>query len=218
MYFLTPSTFLAAVLLGGAVGAGCVGASRCSPAQIAPGIFQGCKPTTQADFEALHRDGIRTIISLEAFYYHTAPERAMAEQNGLVFIDIPVWPLPLPPREKRVKEALLTLNDPSLRPIFVHCLVGADRANLITALYRVYYLNWSPQAAWEAMLRSGFHANIWLLGLKTYFWRHARRPDWVVNTAPSEPDLGDKPRQDNTHATFRAEPQHPPLKNSNALD
>jgi hypothetical protein len=90
----------------------------------------------------------------------------------------------LPPRDKRVKEALLALHNPSLHPIFVHCLVGADRTTLITALYRMYYQDWTPEAAWREMLKAGFHSNWWLLGFKTYFWKHTEKPDWVVADAP----------------------------------
>ena len=83
------------------------------------------------------------------------------------------------PREKRVKQALLILNDPSLRPIFIHCLLGQDRNTFIVGLYRVYFQDWTPQAAWQEMLRSGFHSQPRLRGFTTYFWRHTQKPNWV---------------------------------------
>ena len=40
--------------------------------------------------------------------------------------------------------------------------------------------DWTPEAAWAEMLRSGFHVRPTLRGFETYFWRHTRKPDWVV--------------------------------------
>jgi protein-tyrosine phosphatase len=61
------------------------------------------------------------------------------------------------------------LSDASLRPIFVHCLLGKDRTAFILGLYRVYYEDWPPEAAWAEMLRSGFHVRSTLRGFQTYF-------------------------------------------------
>ena len=78
-----------------------------------------------------------------------------------------------------MKQALLVLNDPSLRPIFVHCLLGKDRNTFIIGLYRVYFQNWTAQAAWEEMLRSGFRVRLTLRGFEIYFWSHTKKPDWA---------------------------------------
>ena len=71
------------------------------------------------------------------------------------------------------------MNDPNSQPIFVHCLVGDDRTTFVVGLYRVYFENWTPQEAWNEMLRRGYHARWWLSGLESYFWRHTRKPSWV---------------------------------------
>jgi protein-tyrosine phosphatase len=152
---------------------------KCSPAKIGPGVYQGCKPRTPADFAALRREGIRTIVNLETLYLHVEPERRLAEQNGIRFINIPLLASPLKPSERTVREILLTLHDPALHPIFIHCLVGYDRTTFIAALYRMYYLDWSPEAAWQKMLAERFHARWWLYGFKVYFWHHTQKPDWL---------------------------------------
>ena len=176
--------FPAALSLGMLATGGCV--TACAPAKAAPGIFTGSKPRTDADFRLLQTKGIRTILNVETLYSHVEPERRLAWQYGFDFRSVPIFPSPLQPREQRVKEALLIISDRSLHPVFVHCLVGEDRATFLVALYRIYYENWQPEEAWREMLRAGFHDNWWLHGFRTYFWSHTHKPDWVQKKALSE--------------------------------
>jgi tyrosine-protein phosphatase SIW14 len=147
--------------------------------EVAPGVFEGPKPRSEADFDALRVKGVRTILSLEMMPWDIGPERRHARQNGIRYRDVPILASPFEPSEKRVKEALLTLHDRSLRPIFIHCLLGEDRSVFIVGLYRIYFQDWTPQAAWAEMLRSDFHDSLRLRGFTTYFWSHTRKPDWV---------------------------------------
>ncbi len=57
--------------------------------------------------------------------------------------------------------------------------LGEDRTAFILGLYRIYFQDWTPEAAWEEMLRSDFHAAFRLRGLSSYFWRHTEKPEWV---------------------------------------
>lgn len=190
---LRASVSLAAVwtIAAVALGAGCT-SPKCSPAQIGPGVYQGCKPRTSADFAALRREGIRTIVNLETLNLHVEPERRLAEQNGIRFINIPLLASPLKPSERTVRQILLTLHDPALQPIFIHCLAGYDRATFIAALYRMYYLDWPPEAAWQKLLTERFHARWWLYGFRTYFWEHTQKPDWL-EARPCAPEARGPP-------------------------
>ena len=159
---------LAATLAVATLSAGC--ASTSGPltiAEVSPGIFVGSKPSTPAHFDTLRAHGIRTILSLQQLPWDIYPERSSARRSGTAYRDVPILASPLEPREKRVKEALLTLSDPSLRPIFVHCLLGRDRTAFLVGLYRIYYEDWTPEAAWAEMLRSGFRARPTLRGFET---------------------------------------------------
>ncbi len=180
---------LAVALALAMLGAGCAAPSGpISVVEVSPGIFAGSKPTIQADFDALHAHGIRTILSLQQMPWDVYPERAAARKRGIVYRNVPILASPLQPREKRVKAALLILSDPSLRPIFVHCLLGKDRTALLVGLYRIYYQDWTPEAAWAEMLRSGFRVRSTLRGFDTYFWSHTNKPDWVIHgPEPSPP-------------------------------
>ncbi len=147
--------------------------------QVAPGIYAGHKPWRPSHFAALRAHGVKTILNLEDLPWDVWPELWQARRNGLDYRNVPIVALPLPPSEKRVRQALQILSDPSLQPVFVHCFLGEDRSAFVVGLYHVYYENWTPAAAWEEMLRSDFHAAFRLRGLSSYFWHHTQRPIWA---------------------------------------
>jgi hypothetical protein len=173
-------TQLLATLLGLVLASGC--ASPCHHfafQEISPGLLVGCRPRHQSDFDALRKCGIRTIISFEAFSWHVGPEQREAERNRFTFRNAPVVASPFPPSEKDVNEALRVLSDQSLRPAYVHCLYGRDRAMFVLGLYEIYFQGATPQDAWNDMLARGFKHYWTLRGFEKYFWAHTRKPEWV---------------------------------------
>lgn len=179
--------FVGLVLAGGMAAllcTGCVSAQKFKMREVAPGLFEGCKPVTAAQFEQLRARGIRTILSVQGLSWDIRPEARRAREHGLLYVDVPILASPFPPAEDKVKEALLILSDSSLRPIYFHCLMGEDRTTMLIGLYRMYYEDWTPEAAWEEMIRTGFHVRLSLVGFKTYFWHHTQKPDWVKPVGP----------------------------------
>ncbi len=176
-----PGPCFLAVLLGLTLLSGC--ASPCrhfSFHEVSPGVFVGCRPKRQADFDAIRKHDVRTIISLETCAWHTGPERQKAKRNGMAFRNAPIFASPLPPNTQAVKNALLLLSDQSLRPVYLHCFWGRDRALFIIGLYQIYYEGSSPEDAWKRMLARGYKHDWSLAGFAAYFWRHARKPDWAI--------------------------------------
>lgn len=171
------TVLLAAVIIGFS----CVGCATAPfvVTEISPGILAGRHPSTEADYEALKAHGVRTVLSLEIKPWSVATGRREAKNAGLIFRNAALLPSPLQPSEHNIRKALLILNDQSLRPIFIHCDLGRDRTALVAALYRVYYEGWTPEAAWNEMLRTGFKVSWTLRGLRTYFWTHTQKPEWV---------------------------------------
>ena len=159
--------------------AGCASNKPFWMRQVSPGIYEGYKPRTQDDFDALRSHGMRTILSLEELPWDIWPERKHAHESGFEYRDVPILASP-PAPSQNVKAALLVLNDSSLRPIFVHCFLGEDRSTFILGLYRIYFQDWPPQAAWQEMLHSGFHVRWSLRGFTSYFWEHTQKPGWVL--------------------------------------
>lgn len=168
---------LAAAALGGLLCTAC--ATGALARKVSPGILAGRHPEGQADFDTLRARGVRTIVSLGALPWNVARERRQAHRNGFIFRNFDVIASPFEPSERSIEGALLALHDPTLRPVFVHCHLGRDRAPMVVGLYRIYYEGWTPEAAWDEMLRTGFKLSWMLSGLRRYFWSHTRRPDWV---------------------------------------
>ena len=167
----------AAAVLGGLLCTAC--ATGPLATEVSPGILAGRYPMNQVDYETLRARGVRTIVSLGVLPWNVARERSQAHRNGFVFRNFFVIPSPLEPSDRSIKGALLALHDPTLRPVFIHCHLGRDRTAMVVGLYRIYYEGWTPEAAWDEMLRTGFKVSWTLSGLRRYFWSHTQRPDWV---------------------------------------
>jgi len=173
-------------LVGGILFAGVANAEIERFAEVSPGIFRGSKPVSQADFDFLKAHGVRAILSLQALPWDVFTERRQARKNKIEYRNVYIPALPLAPGESRVKEVLLTLADPSLHPIFIHCRLGRDRTGMIVGLYRIYYQDWPPEAAWDEMLRFGFKVDWTLRGFESYFWHHTQKPDWANRSVPNQ--------------------------------
>ena len=177
----------AASFLALAVVLGCTGCALNRPfavAEVSPGIWVGSQPKTKADFDELKQHGVRTVLSLRTSPWTIYPERRRAHEHGMEYRHIPTPAWPIPPTENNVKKIILTLHDPSLRPIFMHCYLGRDRGAMVTALYRVYYEDAPPDVAWEGALRQGLKLYWVLRGLRVYYWHHVKKPEWVEQSRP----------------------------------
>ena len=51
---------------------------------------------------------------------------------------------------------LRVVTDPARRPVFVHCVHGADRTGLMAAVYRVAVQGWSKDEAIREMTPGGY--------------------------------------------------------------
>jgi len=122
--------------------------------EVEQNILRGGRPVG-SDFALLEQKGIRTIISLE-IASTVAKERRDAEALGMRFISIPMSVYQAPTNQE-MNQILHHLNDSSLYPLFIHCKHGEDRTGLVIGLYRVENSHWSPQRAYEEMLKLGFH-------------------------------------------------------------
>ena len=158
--------------------------------EIAPGVFDGRKPRSKADFEALRAKGIRTIVSLQTVTWDIAPERKLATQSGMGFVNVPIPASPFGPTERKVQTLFQTMSKKSLQPVYVHCLLGRDRTGVLMALYRVYYQDCDPKLAWSEMIqRGGFRSRWALVGFSSYYWHHCDKPPWATEVSTQKPRL-----------------------------
>jgi protein tyrosine/serine phosphatase len=133
--------------------------------EVTPNLYRGGRPD-QPGVDVLKQMGVKTIIDLENDDQAVANEQGWAQQAGLFFIHEPMNGLETP-RDAEVDDILSKIADPSLQPVFVHCMQGHDRTGLIVALYRVFDQGWTPKDAHDEMMALGF--NSLLMAMNQYF-------------------------------------------------
>ena len=96
------------------------------------GVYRGSHPETQADYNALKGEGVKTILDLEAGPDND--EEGLAQLNGIRRIVVNMSAF-VPPSDENVAVALVYLDDANLHPIYVHCIKGVDRTGFVLARY-----------------------------------------------------------------------------------
>jgi tyrosine-protein phosphatase SIW14 len=139
--------------------------------EVSRGVYYGEAPSSAADYQQLQCLGIKTVLDMRKFSPHaSAREEEIVSSYGMLYRHVPMGFQPT--RDCTPEEALQILADPALQPVYMHCNLGRDRTGLVVALYRVRYLGWSSNAAYEDMQRERF--NPLLRNMDRYFRRYAR--------------------------------------------
>jgi uncharacterized protein (TIGR01244 family) len=101
----------------------------------------------------LKAEGVKLILNLRTPLEHrSAEEEAKAKELGLKYINIPV--VYRDPKEEQVTEFLKILDDPSNRPVFIHC-TAAIRVGAFWMIRRVLRDGWTVEAAEEEAKKIG---------------------------------------------------------------
>lgn len=156
------------------------------------GLYRGAR-LEKSHFAYLKSLGVKTIINLqggdikdpvlgpvagwlepgESDEWITL-ERQSAEGLGIRFIHVPLSSITPANRQLGydVGRVLKMLNDPANQPVYVHCEHGEDRTGVVVALYRVFYENWDPQAAYDEMVQMGhgFLNQVITSPLDDFYW------------------------------------------------
>jgi protein tyrosine phosphatase (PTP) superfamily phosphohydrolase (DUF442 family) len=141
-------------------------------AEVAPGLYRGGQP--DADGIAwLKGLGVKTIINLR--HYHGDTEGDLVSKAGLRYERIPLESSDAPDR-KQVARFLALVNDPALRPVYVHCLHGVDRTGTMMAVYRMEMEAWPNAEAFAEMEYFEAH-RIWR-DLRNFV--RAYKPGWPL--------------------------------------
>jgi protein tyrosine phosphatase (PTP) superfamily phosphohydrolase (DUF442 family) len=140
-------------------------------AQVAPGLYRGGQPDREG-IAWLKSLGVKTVINLRHFHGDTeGPEVAAA---GMRYERIPLESSDAPTRAQ-VERFFALVNDPALRPIYVHCLHGVDRTGAMMAVYRMEMEGWPNTEASAEMEFFEAH-DIWR-DLRVFVQKY--RPGWV---------------------------------------
>jgi protein tyrosine/serine phosphatase len=121
---------------------------------VGPGIYRGAAPTV-AGLQKLKAQGIHTIIDLRIAPKTVAKEKAIAQQLGFQWINLPMGSDA--PTKKEVATLIATLKLAPIQPVFVHCQHGADRTGCMIGIWRVTQQGWTYQQALTEMRKYGFN-------------------------------------------------------------
>lgn len=139
---------------------------------VTPWLYRGGQPGKEG-IEALGRLGVKTVVCLRWGGKVVSAEKTAVEAAGMRFINIPLnyWNVPT---AKIIDEFFALLDEPANRPLFIHCLHGADRTGLMVAMYRITHQNWDFDRAYADMKIHGFH-RFRIRNFKWVLWRYAAR-------------------------------------------
>lgn len=142
--------------------------------QVNAGLFRGGRPT-QTGLEKLAQLGVRTVINLQGgdldskMRYMVGklekgefPDAIRKEGEAVLALQMNYLSYPLnaidPVTSEEsliIAQILKDLQDPLLKPIYIHCEHGKDRTGLLVALERVRAESWDKEAAKNEWFRMG---------------------------------------------------------------
>jgi protein tyrosine/serine phosphatase len=122
--------------------------------EIVPGVFRANHPPPARLERYIAKNRLRAVLNLrgktDVGHYHA--ERAVCDAHDVMLVDIKLNARKAPKKEKMLSliAALKSLQTPFL----IHCKSGADRAGLVSVLYRLIVLGHPlPEARKELSLR-----------------------------------------------------------------
>jgi len=167
---LLPALTAACLLVSGGVGEGSSVPAPGIPRfqAVTESLFRGGQPT-DTGFRFLKQKGIKTVVNLR----EENDERELVERLGMKYIHIPskAWD-PFP--EQAIQTFFQVLNDPSNRPVFVHCGRGADRTGAMVGLFRIAFQGWDGKRAYQEARAMGMRW--WYRDLKKQLYEFAEKP------------------------------------------
>jgi protein tyrosine/serine phosphatase len=117
--------------------------------KLSDALYRGAQPD-DVGFASLKQLGVRSVINLRTFH----SDRSECKQNGLKYFHITMqaWE----GEDEELVEFLRVVADPGNQPVFVHCMHGADRTGVVSAVYRMAIQGWSKEDAIEEMTEGGY--------------------------------------------------------------
>lgn len=117
--------------------------------QVRDTLYRSAQPTATG-FQALAKQGIRTIINLRSFHSDRKKIGDLDLQYEHIFMK--AWHA----EDHEVVRFLKIVSDPKKQPVLVHCQHGADRTGNMCAIYRVAIQGWTKDEAIREMKEGGY--------------------------------------------------------------
>jgi protein tyrosine/serine phosphatase len=117
--------------------------------KVSDDLYRGAQPDN-VGFASLKQLGIRSVVNLRTLH----SDRSECRENRLSYFHITVqaWE----GEDEELVEFLKVVADPENQPVFVHCMHGADRTGVMSAVYRIVIQGWSKEEAIKEMTEGGY--------------------------------------------------------------
>jgi protein tyrosine/serine phosphatase len=114
-------------------------------------VFYRSAQLQNSDVARLQALGIKTVISLRSFH----SDEDLFKNSGIKLqrIGINTWDI----NDANVVKALRAVKAAEKEgPLLLHCMHGADRTGLVTAMYRILFQDWTKEQALEELTKGGY--------------------------------------------------------------
>lgn len=115
--------------------------------ELAPGLYRGGQPTEEG-YRRLKELGVRTILNFRHEKDQIEWDRKQAQKWGMRYVSLP-WTIYGDSEPEILEDFFRTLEDPSSRPLFMHCRRGTERTGVMSALYYMKYEGLSAEEAYR---------------------------------------------------------------------
>lgn len=118
--------------------------------RINPGFYRSAQLESK-DVTMLQSLGIKTVVSLRSFH----DDGKILKDSGIRMqrIGINTWSI----NDQNVISALRAIKAAEKDgPVLLHCMHGADRTGLVTAMYRILNQAWTREKALEELTKGGY--------------------------------------------------------------
>ena len=103
-------------------------------AKVSATYYRGAQPMGP-DYSDLAALGVKTVINLTSDDAQP-DEKAMVERNHMKYVGMPMTTR-IAPTTSELESFMAVVNDPSMQPVYVHCVGGRHRTGVMTAVYRM---------------------------------------------------------------------------------
>ncbi len=117
--------------------------------KINEGLYRSAQPTREG-MKNLEKMGIKTVINLRAFHSDSNEIRGTTLLNDA--LSVKTWHI----EDEDVIRVLRTIRKKENGPFLIHCLHGADRTGVMSALYRIVVQGWTKEDALKEMVDGGY--------------------------------------------------------------
>ena len=117
--------------------------------KISEGLYRSAQPTREG-MKKLEKMGIKTVINLRAFHSDSDEISGTTLLNDA--LSVKTWHI----EDEDVIRVLRTIRKKENGPFLIHCLHGADRTGVMSALYRIVVQGWTKEDALKEMVDGGY--------------------------------------------------------------